>query len=180
MFTAVMALALMGGVLGYLLGIAAIHLRVEEPEIVQELEALLPGTNCGQCGFPGCPAGARALAEGTAPVTLCPPGGKPLAEALAQKLGVELDLSSMADTGPRVAIVVEEQCIGCTRCFKVCPTDAIIGAPKQMHNVVTAACTGCNKCIDICPTMGIEMVAPALTLSSWKWPKPEPDAEIQR
>ncbi|WP_207905887.1 RnfABCDGE type electron transport complex subunit B [Aestuariirhabdus litorea] len=179
MFTAVMSLALLGSALGYLLGVAAIHLRVEEPEIVQELEALLPGTNCGQCGFPGCPAGARALAEGTAPVTLCPPGGQPLAEALAQKLGVALDLSALADSGPRVAIVLDEQCIGCTRCFKACPTDAIIGAPKQLHSVVSEACTGCNKCVDICPTLGIELQAPRPTLSSWQWPKPAPLAEAK-
>ncbi|WP_210394825.1 RnfABCDGE type electron transport complex subunit B [Motiliproteus sediminis] len=172
MLAAIVALALLGLGLGYLLGVAAIHLRVEEPEIVQEIEALLPGTNCGQCGFPGCPAGAKALAEGSAPVTLCPPGGKPLAEALAAKLGVELDLAAMGDDSPKVAQVIEEQCIGCTRCFKVCPTDAIVGAPKQLHNVISDACTGCNKCTDICPTMGIKLCRPKATLANWQWPKP--------
>jgi len=136
----------------------------------------LPGTNCGQCGFAGCPAGAKALAEGSAPVTLCPPGGKALAQALADKLGLELDLSDMGDTAPRVALVIEEQCIGCTRCFKVCPTDAIVGAPKQLHSVIGEACTGCNKCTAICPTMGIVMCRPKATLQNWQWPKPAPVA----
>lgn len=172
MIAAIVALAVLGVALGYLLGVAAIHLRVETPPLIQELEALLPGTNCGQCGFPGCPAGAVALAEGTAPVTLCPPGGKALAEALAERLGVDADLSSMDDAGVRVAQVIEEQCIGCTRCFKVCPTDAIFGAPKQLHHVVEDACTGCNKCTEICPTLGIVLASPKPTLGNWQWPKP--------
>lgn len=178
MIAAIVSLALLGLALGYLLGVAAIHLRVESPAIVQEIEALLPGTNCGQCGFPGCPAGAQALAEGAAPVTLCPPGGQPLAEALAKKLGVALELSELGDTTPRVARVVEEQCIGCTRCFKVCPTDAIVGAPKQLHAVVADACTGCNKCTDICPTLGIELCRAKPTLSSWSWPKPQSEQGV--
>ncbi|WP_207063042.1 RnfABCDGE type electron transport complex subunit B [Motiliproteus sp. SC1-56] len=178
MFAAIISLALLGFALGYLLGVAAIHLRVKEPEIIQELEALLPGTNCGQCGFPGCPAGARALAEGTAPVTLCPPGGKPLAAALAAKLGVEADLSELDDGPAPVAQVIEALCIGCTRCFKVCPTDAIVGAPKQIHGVVSDACTGCKKCLGICPTMGIKLTRLQPNLATWQWPKPA-DANSQ-
>lgn len=178
MFAAIGALALLGLGLGYLLGVAALHLRVETPAIVEEIEAMLPGTNCGQCGFPGCPAGAKALAEGTAPVNLCPPGGKALAEALAEKLGVALDPSVLGDDSPRVAVVVEEQCIGCTRCFKVCPTDAIVGAPKQLHSVIREACTGCNKCTDICPTMGIALCKPKTTLQNWQWPKPIPEPAV--
>jgi len=174
MFAAIGALALLGLALGYLLGVAAIHLKVETPAIIEEIEALLPGTNCGQCGFAGCPAGAKALAEGKAPVTLCPPGGRVLAEALAAKLGVELDLSRVGDDSPRVAVVIEEQCIGCTRCFKVCPTDAIVGAPKQLHSVISEACTGCNKCTAICPTLGIALCQPKATLHNWQWPKPAP------
>ena len=178
MFAAIITLALLGLGLGYLLGVAAIHLRVEEPAIVQEIEAMLPGTNCGQCGFAGCPTGAKELAAGTAPVTLCPPGGKALAEALAIKLGVELDLSAVADDNRLVAQVIQTQCIGCTRCIKLCPTDAIVGAPKQLHNVVIDACTGCNKCIDICPTMGIKLSRPRQTLANWQWPKPVLKQEV--
>lgn len=178
MFAAIITLAFLGLGLGYLLGVAAIHLKVEEPAIVQEIEAMLPGTNCGQCGFAGCPIGAKELAAGTAPVTLCPPGGKALAEALAIKLGVELDLSAIADDNRLVAQVIQTQCIGCTRCIKLCPTDAIVGAPKQLHNVVIDACTGCNKCIDICPTMGIKMCRPRQTLANWQWPKPQAEQEV--
>lgn len=177
MFAAIITLAFLGLGLGYLLGVAAIHLRVEEPALVQEIEALLPGTNCGQCGFPGCPIGAKELAAGNAPVTLCPPGGKALAEALALKLGVDLDLSAVADDNRRVAQVIQSQCIGCTRCIKLCPTDAIVGAPKQLHTVVIDACTGCNKCIDICPTMGIKLGRPKPTLANWQWPKPRAEQE---
>ncbi len=172
MLAAIISLALLGLTLGYLLGLAAIRLKVEEPEIVQEIEAMLPGTNCGQCGLAGCPAGAKALAQGTVPVTLCPPGGKTLAEALAHKLGVTLDLTDMTEREQQVAVVIDQQCIGCTRCIKVCPTDAIVGAPKQLHCVVSDACTGCDKCIDICPTMGIKLRRPRATLGTWQWPKP--------
>lgn len=174
MIAAIASLTTLGLVLGSALGIAARRLAVESDPLVEELEGMMPGSQCGQCGFPGCGPAAQALAKGEAPVTLCPPGGRALAEQLAEKLGVTVDLSGMNDDGPMFARVREETCIGCTRCFKVCPTDAIIGAPKQIHSVIAEACTGCRACTDVCPTECLSMVDVPMTLKTWRWPKPAP------
>lgn len=173
MIAATLVLTVMGFVLGGLLGLAARYLAVEESNpIVTEIEALLPNSQCGQCGFPGCTPAARAIAEGEADVTCCPPGGKALAEKLATILGIELkdvDLPS----GPVLAHIEPSLCTGCTRCYKVCPTDAIIGATRQLHSVLGSACTGCRKCEEACPEDCISMQTEAPTLSTWHWPKPE-------
>ena len=95
-----------------------------------------------------------------------------LVEALAAKLGVEADLSGMADSGPQVAEVLEDLCIGCTKCYKVCPTDAILGAAKQIHAVFREACTACGKCVDVCPTEATRMIPLPATLQTWYWSKP--------
>lgn len=172
MLAALVSLALLGLALGLGLGYAATRLRVEGNPLVAELETLLPGSQCGQCGYPGCSGAAQALAQGQAAVTLCPPGGKALAEVLAARLGVELDLTGLADTGPRVAEVREELCIGCTRCYKVCPTDAILGSAKQVHAVFREACTACGKCVEACPTEATQLVALPPTLQTWGWGRP--------
>jgi electron transport complex protein RnfB len=173
MIAALFSLTLLGLALGLGLGYAAIRLKVEGNPLVDELEALLPGSQCGQCGFPGCSGAAQALAVGSASITLCPPGGRPLVELLAAKLGVDLDLGGMQDSGPQVAEVLEDLCIGCTRCYKVCPTDAILGAAKQIHAVFREACTACGKCVDVCPTEATRMVALPATLQTWYWARPE-------
>ncbi|MGE5471352.1 MAG: RnfABCDGE type electron transport complex subunit B [Bacteroidota bacterium] len=172
MLMSVGSLAAMGLTLGSVLGIASRYLAVEANPIEAELQAMLPGSQCGQCGYVGCAQAAVALAKGEAPVTLCPPGGKATVEALAAKLGVKVDLSKIADSGPQIAEVTEDICIGCCRCMKVCPTDAIIGAAKQIHNVIREACTGCSSCIDVCPTEALAMAPIPVTLQHWTWPKP--------
>jgi electron transport complex protein RnfB len=169
---AIIVLALLGFALGLLLGVAAKRFKVESDPLVEAVAALLPGTNCGQCGRAGCAAAAAAVAAGEAPVTLCPPGGRALAEQLAARLGVSLDLSAVNDGPVRLAQVHEPLCIGCIKCFKVCPTDAIVGAPKQIHAVMWEACTGCGRCIDVCPTECLQLVEPTSTLRDWRWPKP--------
>ncbi len=176
MIAAVVSLATLGLFLGLVLGIAAKRLQVEGNPLVAELEALLPGSQCGQCGFPGCTGAAQALADGAAPITLCPPGGKDLVVALAAKLGVEADLSGVKENVPSVAEVKEEICIGCTRCYKVCPTDAIMGAAKNIHVVFREACTACGKCVDVCPTEALALRPIPVTLQSWYWPKPALEA----
>jgi electron transport complex protein RnfB len=172
MISAVVIVALLGAVMGTALGFAARFFAVEGNPLGAEIEELLPGSQCGQCGFPGCGPAAAAVAEGKAPVTLCPPGGKALAEALAERLGISIDLSGVEDEVPRVAFVHESLCVGCTKCFKRCPTDAIIGGPKQMHAVFADACTGCEKCFAVCPTECIEMRPVQATLQTWYWPLP--------
>lgn len=95
-----------------------------------------------------------------------------MAAALAEKLGISLDLSGMADDGPKLAVIAEDLCIGCCRCIKSCPTDAILGAPKQIHNVLKEACTGCAACVDHCPTEAVLMQPVPVTLQHWVMPKP--------
>ena len=172
MIAAIASLTLLGAVLGLGLGIAAIRFAVDGDPLVDEIAALLPGTNCGQCGMAGCSAAAQAIADGSATVTVCPGGGKALAAALAEKLGISIDLSQVADDSPKVAEVAEEICIGCAKCLKVCPTDAIIGAQKQIHNVIREACTGCGACVDRCPTEAMRLKPAPVTLQHWVWPKP--------
>ncbi len=172
MFSAIVIVSLLGILMGTALGFAARFLAVDGNPLQAEIEELLPGSQCGQCGYPGCGPAAEAVANGEAAVTMCPPGGKALAEALAQKLGVSIDLSDVEDKAPRVAYVHEHLCVGCTKCFKRCPTDAIVGGPKQIHAVFMDASTGCEKCYDVCPTECIEMRPLQATLQTWYWPMP--------
>jgi Na+-translocating ferredoxin:NAD+ oxidoreductase subunit B len=172
------SLTLIGASLGGLLGLAAKLMAVEEDPVEVELAAMLPGSQCGQCGFVGCGQYAAALAHDGASVTLCAPGGKAVAEALAKRLGVSADLSDHEDTGPRIARVDEDLCIGCLRCLGVCSVDAIVGAAKQMHTVIEDQCHGCAKCQDICPTEAIVMQPMPVTLGTWHWGKP-PAADAQ-
>ncbi|MGF1615385.1 MAG: RnfABCDGE type electron transport complex subunit B [Gammaproteobacteria bacterium] len=172
MLAATLSLTLLASALGLLLAIAANRLRVESDPLIAEIEVLLPGSQCGQCGYPGCGAGAAALAAGEAPVTLCPPGGRVLAEQLASKLGIELGPADAGENLPMVAAISEDICTGCTRCRKICPTDAILGAPRQLHTVVRDACTGCGRCVEVCPTESLTLRPVAITLDTWCWPRP--------
>ncbi len=172
MLSAVLIIATLGVLMGTALGFAAKFFAVDGNPLRDEIEELLHGSQCGQCGYPGCGPAAEAVAEGQAAVTMCPPGGKALAEALAEKLGVSIDLSAVDEKEPMVAFVHEHLCVGCTKCFKRCPTDAIVGGPKQIHAVFADACTGCEKCFDVCPTECIEMRPIQATLQTWYWPMP--------
>lgn len=173
MLLAVSSLTIMGVTLGSILGAAAYFLAVEEDPLEEELKAMLPGSQCGQCGYVGCSQYAVALAKDAAPITLCTPGGKAVIEVLAKKMGVTADLSEHEEKVPEYAFIIEDLCIGCTRCIKECSVDAIMGANKLMHTVIAEACHGCEKCIQVCPTDAIVMHPVPLTLSSWHWAKPE-------
>lgn len=173
MLMSILPLTLLGLLLGLLLSLASRLLKVERNNLAEEIAELLPGSQCGQCGNPSCGAAAEAVAAGLLPVTFCPPGGKAIAEAIASKLGVPLDLSQVCDEGPKIAQVDESLCIGCTRCYKVCPTDAILGAAKQIHNVFAEACTACGKCESVCPTECIRLIPVAPTLDTWTWAQPQ-------
>ena len=172
MLSAILSLTVLGLILGWLLGLAARYLRVEGNPLTAQVEELLPGSQCGQCGYPGCAPAAEAVASGQASVALCPPGGRALAEELAGLLGVSVDLSAVEEKVPTVAHVHENLCVGCTKCFKRCPTDAILGGPKMIHAVFPDACTGCEKCFEVCPTECIEMRPVEATLQTWYWPMP--------
>ncbi|MCM2330596.1 electron transport complex protein RnfB [Geopseudomonas sagittaria] len=172
MVVAILTLAVMGLLLGGGLGLAARKFAVsDENPLVKEIEQLLPGSQCGQCGFPGCGSAAAALVEGQAAITCCPPGGVALAEQLAALLGVTLDAGQVSV--PQLARIDATQCTGCTRCYRACPTDAIVGASGQIHSVLGGACTGCGKCLDACPEDCIVLAAQAPSLDTWRWAKPQ-------
>src|SRR5690554_4766900 len=150
--TAVLCLAALSLIFGAILGFASIRFRVEGNPIVEQIDAILPQTQCGQCGFPGCRPYAEAVANGE-PINKCIPGGDSTIQAMADLLGVK-PLPLDAEEEPpvkHVAFIREEECIGCTKCIQACPVDAILGAAKQMHTVIADECTGCDLCIEPCP-----------------------------
>ncbi len=128
--------------------------KVEGNPIVEQINAILPQTQCGQCNYPGCKPYAEAIANGEAPINQCPPGGQEGIKKLAELLDVEvleLNPENGAEEADQVVEIVEADCIGCTKCIQVCPVDAIVGAAKQMHTVILDECTGCDLCIPACP-----------------------------
>jgi Na+-translocating ferredoxin:NAD+ oxidoreductase subunit B len=132
-----------------------------KPDLVERLDRLLPQTQCGQCGFDGCRPYAEAMACGDAGVERCPPGGDAGARALAHVLGVPalpFDRSRGAHLPGVVALIIEDDCIGCTKCIAACPVDAIIGGAKHMHTVIEPLCTGCGLCLPACPVDCIRLV----------------------
>ena len=136
---------------------------MQEPaaNLIERLDRVLPQTQCGQCGFEGCRPYAAAMASGQAWVDRCPPGGDAGARALARILGVAslpYDRSRGQHKPAQVALVVEADCIGCTKCIQACPVDAIVGGARHMHVVIEPLCTGCELCLPACPVDCIAMV----------------------
>lgn len=135
--------------------------------LAKQIDSLLPQTQCRKCGFAGCMPYAEAMAQGTADINRCPPGGEQGIAKLAGLLGVAskpLDPACGSEGLQQVAMINEADCIGCTKCLPPCPTDAILGSSKHMHTVITAECTGCELCVAPCPVNCISMIpAPAST-----------------
>lgn len=150
-----LSIPLLAAAIGYALGIAALRLKVEGNPLVEQISELLPSGQCGQCGFPGCGQAAQAIVDGKAAPDCCPPGGNALAQKIATLLGVSLEAS--VGKGPLLAAIDMSECDGCGRCFKKCPFDAIVGAPRQLHGVIADACTGCGLCSNVCPHGGINL-----------------------
>jgi electron transport complex protein RnfB len=126
--------------------------------LIQRIDALLPQTQCGKCGHPGCKPYAEGIVNGE-PINKCPPGGSETIKALAELLKVPvLELDASRGSAPaQIAYIREAECIGCTKCIQACPVDAIIGAAKLMHTVIIDECTGCDLCVAPCPVDCIEM-----------------------
>ena len=129
--------------------------------LIEKIDAILPQTQCGKCGFPGCKPYAEAIVAGRADINQCPPGDTEAIHKLAELLGIPpkpLNTSHGLPKPKVVAWIDERICIGCTFCIQSCPVDAIAGAAKQMHTVIAAECTGCELCITPCPMDCISLI----------------------
>jgi electron transport complex protein RnfB len=179
---AVIVLFSLAIVFGLILGFSAIKFQVVGNPIVDQIDSLLPQTQCGQCGHPGCRPYAESIANGEA-INKCPPGGQATIESLANLLDLEiLELDGDHDDNPikTVAYIREDECIGCTKCIQACPVDAILGAAKQMHTVIVDECTGCDLCVAPCPVDCIDMLPIATTINNWKWQAPKEHNKFQQ
>ena len=129
--------------------------------LAQRIDALLPQTQCTRCGYPACREYANAIADNTADINQCPPGGVKGIELLANLLGRQpkpLNPVNGIEKPRQIAWIDEDVCIGCTKCIQACPVDAILGAAKVMHTIIVADCTGCELCIAPCPVDCIAMI----------------------
>ena len=162
-------------IIGFALGISAIKFKVDGDPIIEKIDSILPQTQCGQCGYPGCKPYATAIANGEADINQCPPGGDDGIHKLADLLGVDYKPLNEEHGVPKpksVAIIDEKTCIGCTLCIQACPVDAILGSAKHMHTIIEKECTGCELCLPPCPVDCIEMVPIKETTENWKWKYP--------
>lgn len=149
-------LALIGG-----LFVCKSSATTEQKIKTETILSALPQTQCGQCDYPGCRPYAEAIVSGAADFNQCPPGGAATIKILADILGrpvKPLNTKHGQEKAAQVALIDESLCIGCVKCIKACPTDAILGAAKQMHTVLAKECTGCELCVAPCPMDCIHMV----------------------
>ncbi len=157
------AVLVMGGlalVIALALIVVAGWLPASPVSPAEELNKLLPQTQCAQCGYPGCLPYAEAILDGSADINQCAPGGDATVTALARALGRSSKPLNPAYGMPQpaaVAAIDEAACIGCTLCIAACPVDAIVGAQNLAHTVIRADCTGCELCLPPCPVDCIDM-----------------------
>jgi electron transport complex protein RnfB len=145
-----------------------------EQRVIDRVEAVLPQTQCRQCGYPGCRPYAEGIVRAGAPLDACPPGGPAALRSLSELLGRDAGrrVGLEAEHLQLVAVIDEALCIGCTKCIQACPVDAIVGANKQMHSVIRDDCTGCDLCVPPCPVDCIAMVARAPHGAGRGWSRP--------
>lgn len=173
LFYALTALGIIALIFGAVLGYAQIRFKVESDPLVDQIDEILPQTQCGQCGYPGCKPYAEAIANGD-DINKCPPGGDATIKKLSDLTGKEVKPLAGSETEvsepvKKVAYIREDECIGCTKCIQACPVDAILGAAKHMHTVIIDECTGCDLCVDPCPVDCIDMLPVAEKTDTWRW-----------
>ena len=155
-----------------------------DKSLADQLEDLLPQTQCTKCGYPACRPYAEAMADGSASYNQCPPGGIEGVARLAKVLGkkiIPINPVNGIERPRPVAFIDEALCIGCTLCIQACPVDAIVGAAKQMHTIVTDLCTGCDLCVAPCPVDCIAMVEITPGKTGWDaWSQAEADTARER
>jgi len=153
-------------------------------ELADCLEDILPQTQCTKCSYPDCRAYAQAMAKGEALPNRCPPGGvegikrlsailTPIFPEDAFELHPTIDPACGLERPRPVAFIDPKACIGCTLCIQACPVDAIVGASKQMHVVLSDWCTGCDLCIPPCPVDCITMQDVTEQKTGWNAWSPE-------
>ncbi|TFW13770.1 electron transport complex subunit RsxB [Massilia arenosa] len=152
--------------------------------LADQIEDLLPQTQCTKCGYAGCRPYAEAIAEGQAEINQCPPGGLQGVERLASFLGrpvIPINPVNGIERSRPVAFIDEAICIGCTLCIQACPVDAIMGAAKQMHTILPSLCTGCDLCVAPCPVDCITMLPVTGERTGWNaWTQEQADAARER
>ena len=144
-----------------------------QKSMIDQINRLLPQTQCGQCGHAGCRPYAKAISQGEA-INKCPPGGSQTIIRLANLLNEAhqpLDPAHGENQPFAIAVIREDECIGCTKCIQACPVDAILGAQKLMHTVIEIECTGCDLCVEPCPVDCIDMIVTSKD-TRWTWPLP--------
>ncbi len=185
MLDAVLSLGISGLVIGILLAVAAEKFKVEINPKIPEIQSVLPGANCGACGFPGCAGLAAAIVEGSAAITACKVGGSAVAEKISGIMGVtansmepqvavvycqgDCDLATIAAdyegvTECRAANALggtktcSYSCLGLGSCARACPFDALHMNDKGIPVVDREKCTGCGICVKTCPRNIIGLV----------------------
>jgi len=161
MIEAIIVFSIFALLLGLVLGFSANKFKVKGNPLVEQINSILPQTQCGQCTYAGCKPYAEAIAKGEAKINQCPPGGQEGVDALADLLNVDtLPLNEEhGETKPKHVVEIDEElCIGCTLCIQACPVDAILGASKVMTTVIASECTGCDLCIPVCPVDCIYLI----------------------
>ena len=158
--TGIVVMAILALSVSLALSLANYYLIPDRKSLTDKINQLLPQTQCGQCGYPGCRPYAQAIAEQQVPINQCPPGGDTVINALSDLLNrpIEpLNPQCGQHKPASIAVIDELQCIGCALCLPACPVDAIVGAPKYLHRIINQQCTGCELCLDPCPVDCIRM-----------------------